>query len=106
MMGAAMTVTTGRDDHGGVELSAVGELDLSTIGRFESALQAALAESGPGRTMTLDLRGVEYLDSAAINVLFAHAEQISLVRVHPLVLRGLTISGLDQVVEVQPGATD
>lgn len=105
-MGAALTVTTERDGNGETVLAAVGELDLSTIGRFQSALLDALAGADRGKAMTLDLRGVEYLDSAAINLLFAHAERISLVRVHPLVLRGLTISGLDKVVAVQPAEAD
>lgn len=105
-MGAALTVTTRTDSNGGVEVAAVGELDLSTIGRFRDALETAVAEAGEGRTTTLDLRGVDYLDSAAINVLFAHVERISLVRVHPLLLRGLTISGLDRVVELQPAPAD
>jgi anti-anti-sigma factor len=99
-MAAAMTVKTQRHDGGRVELAAVGELDLSTISRFESALAAAVAEAAPGRSTELDLRGVDYLDSAAINVLFTHAERLSVVRVPPLLLRALTISGLDQIVEV------
>ena len=106
MTGALMMVTTHRDDSGTVVLAAVGELDLSTIGGFASALQEAVSESGPSHRLTLDLRGVEYLDSAAINLLFAHAEQISLIRVNPLVLRGLTISGLDQVVEIRQAAAE
>lgn len=100
-MAAALTVTSQRDADGGVELVAVGEIDLSTVGRFESALRAAVAEIGPGRTMSLDLRGVEYLDSAAINVLFEHADRISRIRVAPLLQRGLIISGLDQVIELR-----
>ena len=102
MMGAAMTITTRHDDNGGVELAAVGELDLSTIDQFTGALQSAAEHAGPGRTLTLDLSGVEYLDSAAINALFAQAGRINRIVVHPLLMRGLTISGLDQIVEVQP----
>lgn len=105
MMGAALEVGTHRADDGTIELTAVGELDLSTIGYFNTALRDALAEAGPNRT-TLDLSGVQYLDSAAINVLFDHADRISLIRVHPLLLRGLSISGLDQVVKVQAAAQD
>jgi len=97
-----MTVTTRRDGNGGVDLTVVGELDLSTVDRFATALQSATDEVGPDGSLTLDLRGVEYLDSAAINALFAHAGQIKLVLVHPLLVRGLTISGLDRVVEVRP----
>lgn len=106
-MGSELKVTTQRGgEDGPIELAAVGELDLTTIGRFESELQAAVAQAGPGGTTTLDLRGVEYLDSATINVLFANAERISLVRVNPMLLRALTISGLDQVVAVQAAGPD
>jgi anti-anti-sigma factor len=100
-MGATMTVTTEQRPDGRVALAAVGEIDMSTVVRFESALQAAVADAAPGKTTELDLRGVEYLDSAAISVLFAHAERIKLVRVPHLLMRVLTISGLDQVVDVQ-----
>lgn len=101
MIGAKMTITTNTAPDGTVELVAVGELDLSTIGRFRDALLAAIAAAGPGRTTAVDLRGVEYLDSAAINALFAHADRISRIRVQPLLMRGLSISGLDKIVEVQ-----
>jgi anti-anti-sigma factor len=99
-MAAMMTITTEHRKDGRVELAAVGEIDMSTVGRFEAALAAAVADAAPGRTTELDLSGVEYLDSAAISVLFAHAERIGVVRVAPLLIRVLTISGLDQVVEV------
>lgn len=104
-MGAALKVSIHRGDDGTVELSAVGELDLSTIGRFQTALRDAITEAEPHRA-TLDLRAVAYLDSAAINVLFDHADRIRLVRVNPLLLRGLSISGLDQIVEVQSAEPD
>lgn len=100
-MTAALSMGTRRDGEGHLEMTVAGELDLSNIGRFETALQAALAEAGAGELTRLDLRGVEYLDSAAINVLFAHAERIDRIVVHPLLMRGLTISGLDQVVTLQ-----
>lgn len=106
MMGAALTVTTHHDGDDGIEVAAVGELDLTTIDRFENELRAAVAAAGPGRTTRLDLRGVEYLDSATINVLFANAERISVVRVHPLMVRALTISGLNQVVDVEAAEPD
>jgi anti-anti-sigma factor len=106
MMGASLNVTTHQAGDGTVQVTAVGELDMSTVGRFESALREALGEAAPGRTTTLDLRGVEYLDSAAINVLFAHAARIGRLRINPLLMRGLAISGVDQVIAVEPTATD
>lgn len=50
----------------------------------------------------MDLRRVQYLDSAAIAVLFANAKRIGLVRVHPFLMRALTISGLNHIVTIQP----
>ena len=100
-MSAVLTVSTRRDGDGHVEMVAAGELDLSNIGRFENALTDALAESGAGAATTVNLSGVEYLDSAAFNLLFAHAERIDRIIVHPLLIRGLMISGLDQVVTLQ-----
>ena len=104
-MGAALKVSTARSGGRAVVLTAVGELDLSTVGRFEAALREAIADSGPARA-ELDLGGVQYLDSAAINVLFELADRISVIRVNPLLLRGLSISGLDQIVEVRSVAPD
>jgi anti-anti-sigma regulatory factor len=43
---------------------------------------------------------VEYLDSAAINVLFANSDHIRLV-VHPLVMRILNVSGVTEVASVE-----
>lgn len=100
MGGAALEVTSHREGDA-ITLSAVGELDLSTIARFESALLDAVAATPAGRWTTVDLRAVEYLDSSAINVLFANADRIIRVLVNPLLMRGLTISGLDQLTEIQ-----
>lgn len=100
-MSAALNVTTRAVGDGRMQVTVAGELDLSTVGRFEDAINEAVGQAAPGRNTVLDLAGVEYLDSAAINVLFAHAAGISSVRVHPLLVRGLTISGLDQIVDVE-----
>ncbi|MFN8072718.1 MAG: STAS domain-containing protein [Mycobacterium sp.] len=100
-MSAALKVTSRAVGDGEIEVTVAGELDLSTVGRFEDAIRDAVAKAAPGRNTTLDLRGVDYLDSAAINVLFAHAEGIGTVRVPSLLIRGLTISGLDQIVDVE-----
>jgi anti-anti-sigma factor len=89
-----------RGDDGKVVLIAAGEIDLSNIDAFSQALDAAIAEAGSGGTLTVDLRAVEYLDSAAINVLFPHADQIHLI-VHPLLTRVFTISGLDELTTIE-----
>lgn len=101
-MSARLTLSTGAGPDGRLAVSAVGEIDLSNIARFESAVQEAIAQAGPAGAVVVDLAGVEYLDSAAINVLFAHSGSIGRVVVHPLMLHGLQVSGLDQVVELRP----
>ena len=58
----------------------------------------------PQGPITVDLSAVKYLDSAGINVLFKHADEIDRLHliVHPFLLRVLTISGLSEIATVQP----
>jgi len=100
-MPTTLTLDTTRGSDGAVALIAAGEIDLSNVDKFSKALTTAIAETGSGTPLTVDLTAVEYLDSAAINVLFPHAEQLHLV-VHPLLTRVLSISGLDQLTTIEP----
>ncbi|HZA12240.1 STAS domain-containing protein [Mycobacterium sp.] len=101
-MPTPLTLDTARRSDGKVVLSAAGEIDLSNIGRFDQALTTAVAEAASsGGTLTLDLSAVEYLDSAAINALFARADHIQLIA-HPVLMSVLTISGLTELVTVEP----
>jgi anti-anti-sigma factor len=96
-MTTLLTVDTARCNEGKLVLTAAGEIDLSNIDTFSQALTTAITEiAGSGETLTVDLSAVEYLDSAAINVLFPHAEHLDLV-VHPLLIRVFTISGLNEL---------
>ncbi|HZC91950.1 MAG TPA: STAS domain-containing protein [Mycobacterium sp.] len=99
-MPTTLTLDSMRGDDGKVVLIAAGEIDLSNIDAFSQALDAAIAEAGSGGTLTVDMRAVEYLDSAAINVLFPHADHIHLI-VHPLLTRVFTISGLDELTTIE-----
>ena len=47
---------------------------------------------------------VEYLDSAAINALFARAEPINVIA-HPLLMSIFTISGLSELATVEPASS-
>ncbi|MCZ0732276.1 STAS domain-containing protein [Mycolicibacterium iranicum] len=100
-MATPLQLSTHRRDDGRLVLAAVGELDLSNIEVFSSALRDAAA-GADGTPLRVDLTAVEYLDSGAINVLFDHAESIDLV-VNPMLLPVLTVSGLTEVVTVKPG---
>jgi anti-anti-sigma factor len=99
-MSTPLTIDTVRNDDGKLVLTAAGEIDLSNIDEFDQALASAVADSG--ETLTVDLTAVEYLDSAAINALFARADHIHLIA-HPVLMPVLSISGLSELVNIEAG---
>lgn len=100
-MPTSLTLDTARNDDGKLVLIASGEIDLSNINTFARALTTAVAETaGSGGRITVDLSAVEYLDSAAVNALFTHAEHIHLI-VRPLLTRVFTISGLTELATME-----
>jgi anti-anti-sigma factor len=101
-MSTLLTLDTARSSDGKLVLIASGEIDLSNIDTFTHALDTAIEETaGSDGKLTVDLGTVKYLDSAAINVLFTHAEQIQLI-VHPFLIRIFIISGLTELTSVEP----
>ncbi|MFB1299533.1 STAS domain-containing protein [Mycobacterium sp. pW049] len=92
--------TTRRGDR--TELVAAGEIDLSNVGEFKSAMDAATAETRRGAVpLVVDLAEVEYVDSAAINVLSAGADEIHKLIVHPLLMTTFTVSGLTELIAIE-----
>ena len=75
-------------------VTVAGEIDMSNAGRFRDAL--ALAAAVDGGSFVVDLTGVEYLDSAGVHALFAHASRIRLIA-GPLLEPVLTVSGLSGI---------
>ncbi|BBZ44299.1 STAS domain-containing protein [Mycobacterium parmense] len=103
-MPTSLSLDTARRDDGKLVLIATGEIDLSNVDAFNNAISTVSSEgSGRGGKVTVDLSAVDYLDSAAINVLFARADHISLVA-QPLLMSLLHISGLSELVTVEPAA--
>ncbi|MER6535428.1 STAS domain-containing protein [Streptomyces sp900105755] len=99
-MTTPLTVTPGRRPDGTPCLTISGEIDMSNAGSLDDAL---VGKPGP---LVLDLTAVEYLDSAGLSVLFAHAERLELV-VTPLLEPVLTVSGLADLATVhRPGPDD
>ncbi|NJQ00849.1 STAS domain-containing protein [Streptomyces zingiberis] len=92
-MTTQLTLIPGQRPDGTRKLSVAGEIDMSNTGLLAEALDAT---SGP---LVLDLSGVEYLDSAGLSVLFAHAERLELIAT-PLLGPVLTISGLAELTTV------
>ncbi|GAA3935856.1 STAS domain-containing protein [Streptomyces gulbargensis] len=92
-MTTPLTLTSGRRPDGRPELALTGEIDMSNISVLTDAL-----ETTPG-SVVLDLTAVEYLDSAGLSVLFAHADRLEVIAT-PLLAPVLTISGLVDVTTV------
>ncbi|GLP81324.1 STAS domain-containing protein [Mycobacterium antarcticum] len=107
-MATPLTLHADHDAEGGPRVVAVGEIDLSNVAVFTEAL--ATASAGSRTPLTVDMSAVKYLDSAGINVLFDHADEVDGLHliVHPFLIRVLTISGLSDVATVEPAlaATD
>ncbi|MFJ2740561.1 STAS domain-containing protein [Streptomyces sp. NPDC087440] len=93
-MTTPLTLTPGHCPDGTALLTATGEVDMSNC----AALAAAL-DGTAGRPLVLDLTAVEYLDSAGLSVLFAHADHVTLVAT-ALLTPVLTISGLADLTTV------
>jgi anti-anti-sigma factor len=83
-------------------LIATGEIDLTNVEAFDAALVEAAA--GRDSPVTVDLSGIEYLDSGGINVLFAHADRIQVIA-NPILMSVLKISGLTDVASVESAGT-
>lgn len=94
-MTTALTLTTGP----GPVLTAAGEIDMSNAERFATALTSAVT-SAAGKALMVDLTAVQYLDSAGLAALFAHADHIE-VRTGPLLAPLLEISGLAELTTVR-----
>ncbi|MGY3339909.1 anti-sigma B factor antagonist [Streptomyces filamentosus] len=88
-----LALTPGRRTDGTPVLRVVGEIDMSNADALAAALDALA-----GR-LVVDLTEVEYLDSAALSVLFAHSHRVELVA-RPLLTPVLTISGLAELTTV------
>ena len=101
VMMTPLTLNTDRGVDGSRGSIATGEIDLSNIDVFAEALTTA--SEGNRRPITVDISAVKYLDSAGINVLFKHADEIDRLHliVHPLLVRVLTISGLSEIATVE-----
>jgi anti-anti-sigma factor len=99
-MTTALNIDTQDRGDGTLVLTATGEIDLSNIDEFSGALSAAETD---GALLIVDLSDVLYLDSGAINVLFANAGRIRVIA-NPVLMPVLQISGLTDVASVEPAA--
>lgn len=101
-MTTPLTLDTARGSDGKFVLVVEGEIDLSNIDAFNQALAGAATEAtGSEGALLVDISAVEYLDSAAISALAAHADRIELLA-NPILMSVLRISGLSELTKVEP----
>src|SRR5271168_5380179 len=100
-MATPLTLNTDRGVDGTPRVTAAGEIDKTNVAVLTEALTTA--SEGARRPITVDLSAVKYLDSAGVNVLFKHANEIDRLHliVHPFIFRILTISGLSEIATVE-----
>lgn len=96
-METPLDLSTRLDSDGTPVVTAVGEIDMSNVSRLAKMLSLAAAD---GTRVVVDLTAVEYLDSAGIKTLFAHASRIRIIA-SPLLLPALTVSGLSGITTIR-----
>ncbi len=99
----AVVIEAGSDAGGATVLSVSGQLDISNAGTLEQAVAHATA-AHPDR-LVFDLSGLEFMDSAGISVIVRAAsvvDQVSLRNPSPIVRRLIDITGLADVLVIEP----
>jgi anti-sigma B factor antagonist len=84
------------DANGTTVLTAAGEIDMSNADDFRGALAQAGAD---GAGFSVDLTGVDYLDSAGLTALLPYAPRIKVIAT-PVLAPVLSVSGLDSITTV------
>lgn len=80
-MASPLSITTDRRD-GMYKVTAEGEIDMSNLDAFADALSdgsAALSDGAAG--LTVDLTGVDYLDSTGLKLLFTLAVRLEISQI-------------------------
>ncbi|KZB86223.1 STAS domain-containing protein [Amycolatopsis regifaucium] len=96
-----LAVTSSRRPDGVLVLTAVGEIDAATVGRFRTELSGACVSA---KRVVLDLSGVGFLSCAGLHALEeanAVAPRFSVIVKTTLVSRILDISGVGADLDVR-----
>ncbi len=94
------------ESESGPTVILVGEADLTSLGRLNSALDAKI-EAGT-RLLTVDVSGLRFADSASVAALALAARtlrdrggQLELLGPQPAVARILSLTGVDQFMAIR-----
>jgi anti-sigma B factor antagonist len=91
-----LKLSTRQDSHGNTVLAAAGEIDMSNAADFRDALSQAGRSAA---AFTVDITGVDYLDSAGLTALLPYANRIKIIAT-ALLAPVLSVTGLDAVTTV------
>jgi|SRR5579875_23485 len=100
---AELEVRTGSDATGATVVTVAGDLDMSNVETLRETV-ASITATPPPR-LVFDLSGLRFIDSAGISVLLgaiANVEQVQLRDPSPAVRRVVELTGLTQVLELEP----
>lgn len=102
-MATPLTLNTDRTADGVPRVVVAGEIDMTNVAVFAEALTEAAESVDDGGEVAVDLAAVKYLDSAAINALFAQTERVARMHliVHPFLMPVLRISGLGDLADIE-----
>ncbi|GII04475.1 STAS domain-containing protein [Planobispora takensis] len=95
-MSTPLTLAASRRPDGTAVLAVTGEIDMSNAPDLEAAVTRSVGDG----VLVVDLSAVDYLDSAGLSVMFAHAAQIRVVA-NPLIAPVLIVSGLTELTTVE-----
>jgi stage II sporulation protein AA (anti-sigma F factor antagonist) len=106
-----MTDATVTVDHDGTDTATIalaGEIDMDNAREVETGILDAISNQLTG--VTLDLSGIEYIDSAGLRVLFALGSRLDTLQIGLRLLvperspvrRVIDLSGMAATIPVQP----
>lgn len=100
-MATPLTLRTDRTADGVPRVVVTGEIDMTNVAAFTDALTAVAAEASG--VFAVDLGAVKYLDSAAINALFAQTNRVERMHLvaNPFLMPVLRISGLGELATIE-----
>jgi anti-sigma B factor antagonist len=102
-IGAQLEVETAADTAGQPVIRVAGDLDIASVDRLRTAVDAAIA--GRPERLTFDVSALRFMDSAGIAVMLGAARNVSSVRLRSpttAVRRVVELTGLSEVLVVEP----
>jgi anti-sigma B factor antagonist len=102
------SVQVDRDADAGVRITLTGEIDMDNAAQVEHRILSAI--SNQLSTVTVDLGGLDYIDSAGLRVLFTLGTRLENLQIAPKVVvptesavrRVIDLAGLSGVMPVSP----